>query len=186
MIKNGRPYTNENGCVDGSLITHCEPHEVREVGEWIKKNIRPARTIYCVTSYGLKHSVEGATNIYLTNNQFKDAMLLAGYKPVDPDELNWRYRIQFVDEFNNNPFLRWAKRFSHEDSPRGDFVRDASCANCLDIGFPVFADYSIILNYLYSIGACQEAIDAFDELWSEYSGNEQNGGCVKRYGVAEN
>ena len=42
---------------------------------------------------GIKHLLERDTGIYLTNNEFKDAMLQAGYEPVDPNELNWHYRI---------------------------------------------------------------------------------------------
>ena len=29
----------------------------------------------------------------MTNNQFKEAMLICGFKPVDETELNWYYRI---------------------------------------------------------------------------------------------
>ena len=36
---------------------------------------------------------EKDTGLYLTNNEFKDAMLMCGYEPVNPNELNWNYCI---------------------------------------------------------------------------------------------
>ncbi len=45
------------------------------------------------TSYGLKHILERDTGLYLTNNEFKDAMLMCGYKPTNPNDLNWCYCI---------------------------------------------------------------------------------------------
>ncbi|HHK1007283.1 TPA: hypothetical protein ACQOAQ_001328 [Streptococcus pyogenes] len=42
------------------------------------------------TSYGLKHKFEYRKNgFYVTNGQFKGAMLLADFKPKDKNELNW-------------------------------------------------------------------------------------------------
>ena len=90
MIKNGRPYTNENGWEDGGLITDHGDEVKKAVDGWIGKNIRTAKKILRGrTSYGMKHILEHDTGIYLTNNEFKDAMLLAGYSPVNPGELNW-------------------------------------------------------------------------------------------------
>lgn len=44
------------------------------------------------TSYGLKHLFEAsAGGFYVTNGQFKGAMLAAGYEPIDATELNWRF-----------------------------------------------------------------------------------------------
>ena len=101
------------------------------------------------TSYGMKHILHDDTEVYLTNNQFKDAMLLAGYKPVDPNELNWRYWIALTRDINVNPspFFRWIIRYADESSPRGDFVRGMK----LDFQFPALADHGIIQNYLERI-----------------------------------
>lgn len=94
MIKKGRPYSDENGFIDSALITDCLQEEIDTVCNWIKDNIYPRKTpLLDYTSYGIKHILENDTGIYLTNNQFKDAMLLCGYEPVDPDELNWSYCI---------------------------------------------------------------------------------------------
>ncbi len=94
MIINGRPYSNENGYIDADLITLHPQEEIDTVMNWIAENISVRKTpLDGRTSYGIKHLFERDTRIYLTNNEFKDAMLQAGYKPVDPNELNWRYRI---------------------------------------------------------------------------------------------
>lgn len=69
--------------------------EVRErVLAWIKNGIMPRKTpLYDRTSYGIKHVMQRQTGIYVTNNQFKEAMLECGYAPVDENEYNWVYHI---------------------------------------------------------------------------------------------
>ncbi len=168
MIKNGRPYTIENGYEDSGLITSRRDVDIRAVGTWIRENIRKGRTVYKGrTSYGLKHVLERDTGIYLTNNEFKDAMLLTGYFPVDAAELNWRYRIVMVKEehYNPNPFCRWMrKEYGGESSPEGDFASDME----RDPEFPIFADRGIILGYLRNVNACDGAIEAFENAWKRY------------------
>jgi len=94
MIINGRPYSNENGYIDDALITSHPQEEINTVMNWIAENISPRITpLYGHTSYGIKHLLHSDVKIYLTNNEFKDAMLQAGYEPVNPNELNWRYCI---------------------------------------------------------------------------------------------
>lgn len=105
MIKNGRPYTDENNHVDDKLITDIDEETQKRVFDWIDENFSPRRTkLPDVTSYGLKHLLQRDINIYLTNNQFKDAMMHCGYMPVDPNTCNWIYRISkdskaFDDEY---------------------------------------------------------------------------------------
>lgn len=94
MIKNGRPYSNENGYVDDGLITEHSKEEQETVMNWIRDNIKPRKTpLYSRTSYGMKHILEGNTGIYLTNNEFKDAMMMCGFEPTNVNELNWTYCI---------------------------------------------------------------------------------------------
>ena len=45
MIRNGRPYTNENGFTDGALITGREDAVVTAVDGWIRKNIRAGKKV---------------------------------------------------------------------------------------------------------------------------------------------
>ena len=99
MIRNGRPYTDENGWEDKGLLSDRSASEQEAVLSWIKEHIRERKTICrAKTSYGLKHDLERDTRIYLTNNEFKDAMMRCGFMPVDPDELNWHYRIRVVEK----------------------------------------------------------------------------------------
>ena len=61
---------------------------------WIRANVFPRKTpLERYTSYGMKHVLVRRTNIYMTNNQFKEAMLLFGFYPVRVDELNWHYCV---------------------------------------------------------------------------------------------
>src|SRR5574344_862299 len=94
MMKDGRPYSVENGSIDAALITAHPQQEIDAVFRWIDENISPRKTpLLSHTSYGLKHILESDIGIYLTNNEFKDAMLSCGYAPVNPDALNWSYCI---------------------------------------------------------------------------------------------
>lgn len=47
------------------------------------------------TSYGLKHLFENeaTSSFYVSNGQFKGAMLIAGFFPVAAETVNWVYRI---------------------------------------------------------------------------------------------
>lgn len=61
---------------------------------WIDRNISSRKTANLkYTSYDLKHYAERAIGYYITNNQFKDAMLYCGFYPVNPMDLNWNFRI---------------------------------------------------------------------------------------------
>lgn len=167
MMINERPYTNENGFIDDGLITEHKEEEIRAVSDWIMSNIIPADSVlYGYTSYGIKHILQHDTGIYLTNNEFKDAMLLAGFTPVNPRELNWRYRIKLTRFINDNPspFFRWAEKFKDEALPCGDFVRDM----LRDFDFPKEADFDAIESYLMRIDACDGAMRAFKVLWKAY------------------
>ncbi len=66
----------------------------RAILQWIQSRLYPRKTPNnWHTSYGLKHLLERDTKIYLTNNQFKEAMLMCGFTPVNPRELNWCFRL---------------------------------------------------------------------------------------------
>jgi len=61
---------------------------------WIKRAIAPRKSVNRrYSSYGLKHLYEEATGNYVTNGQFKGAMITSGYVPVNIDSLNPNYRI---------------------------------------------------------------------------------------------
>ena len=106
MIRNGRAYTlkTENGLgdecaqiTDGATMGCIDTAGFMSlVFGWIHDHISPANRTYTKSSsYGFKHMVENYTGHYITNNQFKDAMLLCGYHPVKADETNWLFKIKF-------------------------------------------------------------------------------------------
>ena len=98
--------------VDGhpwSPLDHALFHEMTIenqiiVIEWITRNMTPKKTpLRGYNSYYLKHLLEYDTHIYLTNNQFKDAMLTLGFKPARPNTLNWEFCISKKSFCFTNP-----------------------------------------------------------------------------------
>lgn len=104
MIKDGKPYTCEKGHTDFELMSDGETmgHMDQEMFEkqvyaWIDRYILPTKRVNNMyNSYSLKHRLEhwAIGGLYITNNQFKDAMMNRGFYPVDENELNWRYKIK--------------------------------------------------------------------------------------------
>lgn len=90
-IIDGHPVTDN----DNSLLCDLSFETRIKVLAWIKESILPASYINPHrTSYGVKHILERETGIYLTNNQFKDAMLMCGFLPTNRQKINWEYRIK--------------------------------------------------------------------------------------------
>ena len=80
---------------DKSHFRDLTAEEQKKVLTWLYYNVLPAKAVlYGHTSYGMKHLLEDRTKIYMTNNQFKEAMLLCGFFPAVMDELNWNFRIR--------------------------------------------------------------------------------------------
>ena len=89
-IVDGRAYTDR----DTDLYTDLPAADQETVLRWIRENLKPRKTpLLSSSSYGLKHVLQHDTRIYMTNNQFKDAMLACGFFPVNERELNWHYCI---------------------------------------------------------------------------------------------
>lgn len=91
----GRPVEHSyTGKVFTELITDLSKEDQDKVFGWIKRHMIPRKSRNTRhTSYGLKHFLQEDTGIYLLNNQFKDAMLMAGHVPVDYSKLNWVFCI---------------------------------------------------------------------------------------------
>ena len=87
--------------MDTGLFTDADKNVQDAVMAWIGLHIEPAKRKKH-NSYALKHRIasdirnEQHIEIYLTNNQFKHAMLLAGFMPVDKTKLNWDFRVKIV------------------------------------------------------------------------------------------
>ncbi|MDD4003538.1 MAG: hypothetical protein PHE12_05000 [Clostridia bacterium] len=107
-----KPYT-EN---DDNYITDLSVSDMETVLNWIKENIYPRKTpLYGCSSYSLKHIMTKATGIYVTNNQFKDAMLRCNFIPINGKELNWHYGISKKSPCFKNHYVR--KPYCNEIMP---------------------------------------------------------------------
>lgn len=73
------------------------PKEKKILLDWINRNLEPFRTegFHSIrTSYRLKHNFEfSEEGFYITNGQFKGAMLACDFEPKDYDALNWNFRL---------------------------------------------------------------------------------------------
>lgn len=167
MIRNGRPYTCECRPHDGSLLSDKFYAVINKVGKWIISSLEPSESVLETDSYSLKHILHCETGVYLTNNEFKDAMLLAGYAPVDPDAPNWKFRASLLRDkiVNPSPFFSWAvQEYGDEDTPEGEFVRQVMETE----DFPVFADNEIIMKYLAVNGRQYGRGEVFRKLWKKW------------------
>lgn len=50
--------------------------------DWIATMIAPANEVYCANSYSIKHDAEAAIGCYITNDEFKGAMVASGHAPT--------------------------------------------------------------------------------------------------------
>lgn len=91
------------------LVEITEPIEAVEIFKRVYFGTNPMKQAYNKhNSYGLKHYLEadyqlpikkvnegkGFSTFYVSNGAAKGAMLLNGYLPQDPHEVNWRFRIR--------------------------------------------------------------------------------------------
>lgn len=115
IMKDGRPYTysgyrypnpyyplsrpEERFHDDDCLITDLPEEKQKEAFDvlksWFEKSNKTSRRH---TSYGMKHWLEDAIDLYVSNNQLKDAMLMLGFEPGDWDELNWYFKVKPTPE----------------------------------------------------------------------------------------
>lgn len=60
------------------------------------------------SSYGLKHLFEGAeSGFYVTNGQFKMAMLFADIPPDDPRKMNWTWKRLWFSTYWDTKSYPW-------------------------------------------------------------------------------
>ncbi len=83
---------------DSRLLEVNQPSEYAKLPEdekaalqaWIREKLVPASSPGRYSSYGLKHTFQDSDGgSYVTNGQFKGAMLVAGFGPLDKYDLNW-------------------------------------------------------------------------------------------------
>ena len=85
--------------------------------EWIKNMYDPSDKIFSSSSYGIKHVLQSFKGdcgkyegLYLTNGQFKGAMLAAGFEPVERNVINWRFRMKlkpYAYGMDDDKILKW-------------------------------------------------------------------------------
>lgn len=66
------------------VLLYWIEHAIEYKGQWSKE-----------TSYGIKHDFE-REGFYITNGQFKGAMILMGHMPKHDHELNWVFCIRKI------------------------------------------------------------------------------------------
>lgn len=90
--EDGHPFSYKN---DNALFSDLTQEQRDKALEWVEKYCKEAKTLnQNHTSYGLKDILSAYTGFYMTNNQFKDLMLLCGYHPKDEYEQNWEFYIR--------------------------------------------------------------------------------------------
>lgn len=119
MIKDGHAYTlkrewpfrdqvilkikgTPDTVVDGDLFSEFDEDVQEFVKKWFFDNFEESKSYHTscpvYSSYGWKHILEKLVpEGYMSNNQAKDALLSWGFKPKDPNELNWIFRIKQKD-----------------------------------------------------------------------------------------
>lgn len=69
--------------------------EKNALSYWIEHAVQASTKVdEGYSSYGLKHEYERETKLYVSNAQFKGAMLVAGYLPTKKSEQSWHFLIQ--------------------------------------------------------------------------------------------
>ena len=91
------------------------PEDIQEISLiWLKANVLSRKTpLLQHSSYGLKHLLHAGTDIYMTNNQFKEAMLLCGFKPVNEYEWRWLVLLHQQKITNLQKTRRWQNRIAN-------------------------------------------------------------------------
>ena len=168
----------------------------KQANEWIAEHIRPFRLTNSRDSYSLKHVMQHDhdSGLYLTDGEFKGAMLAAGYTPINMDDRTWHWKIQVkipggvyggmkiggwdpVDPLERRKmfgaFTKWLLRQHKRDDPVGDLARDVKTDVFSIEGVNTWLSVEPKTNkaykkYLEEQGACSNAIDALDLAFKEY------------------
>ncbi|WP_407356383.1 hypothetical protein [Methanolobus sp. WCC5] len=74
--------------------------EIKILDDWIMSNILPQKASKKnYTSYALKNLFEESQDgFFITNKQFKEAMVRCNFSPVNKNKLNWDFRVSLKAE----------------------------------------------------------------------------------------
>ena len=79
---------------DEKLLSDESLDDQLTVLDWIASELLPDEKGSCqISSAELSELLRRSSGISITNNAMKDALLLAGFDPVDPHDAIWSYRI---------------------------------------------------------------------------------------------
>jgi len=91
-------------CNDPLDYTRMREDERKALHDWIWDafDFHETLTVCPRTSYDLKHVYEHQTGNYVTNGEFKGAMIHFGHHPIDPLDLNCRYLVTLYEGEEDN------------------------------------------------------------------------------------
>lgn len=117
--------------------------------EWIKNMYEPSDKIFSSSSYGIKHVLQGFKgdggkyyNLYLTNGEFKGAMLAAGFEPVEHNVINWHFRMKlkpYAYGMDDDKILKWDPKPRKIDSKMVKVIT-VKRLDQIDVLKPIFDD----------------------------------------------
>lgn len=89
----------------------------KHICEWIRINfIHSDKVCRKFGSYTLKHRMQSGKrgiNIYCTNGHFKGAMRECGFRPANPDDIYWFFRISYESPALDDYYLD--RRYPEKD-----------------------------------------------------------------------
>lgn len=86
-------YSECNNPAEYEKLTQSEKEQLKMwIDQYIKPHLVKKYNPYR-TSYGLKHLFQSKGGFYVTNGQFKGAMLAAGFEPESFKDINWVFKI---------------------------------------------------------------------------------------------
>lgn len=148
-----------NAGYPSELVEITEPIEAVEIFKRVYFGTNPMKRGYNKnTSYGLKHYLEkdyqlpikkvneekGFSTFYVSNGAVKGAMLLNGYLPQDPHEVNWRFRIS-----ENSTLIGITDRKKMACSGFSQVKNVASCREDIENGKMKYTDFKKWPDYIY-------------------------------------
>jgi hypothetical protein len=94
---------NNSGLNDPSEFYKLDHDTQKKLLDWIDFNLTERNHFNRkITSYGLKHMLP----FYVTNGEFKGAMLEAGYKVLDKTEMNWNFNVYVRRKRYKKPYYK--------------------------------------------------------------------------------
>lgn len=147
-----------------SQYDRLAPEDREVLDRWIGENFEPAkRGLFDRTSYGLKHDFAREGGSYIVNGAMKGAMVQAGFRVLNPDDVNWFFAIQ---RRIPDGFFKWCtERYAKRDNRFGDFAGDIR----RDLDFPRAAvDRETIASHLRTKRVRDDVMRIFEILWRRY------------------